>query len=299
MTRTSWVLVLGAGGPLGAAWEAGLVAGRAKRQPALHPDLILGTSAGATIGAQLALGRSPQAVFEGQIQHAKSLDTRSNQPPPRTDKPGSSPQPPFVAELVRLALAGQETPRTLLAQIGHQALHAKAMPEERFKAQLRPLFTTHDAWPATFACVAVNAGTGEVVVWDRSSGVELLDAVAASACPPFVALPITIHGQRFMDGGLRSTTNADLADRSARLLVLAPSAVGEMAGPVRAQIDRETKALFLADDEVRIVMPDQASAEAIGPDPLDGTRGETVAQAGFAQGEGAAEDIVAFLAQFP
>lgn len=73
---------------------------------------------------------------------------------------------------------------------------------------------------------AVDAETGEPVVIDRHSGVELADAVAASCSSGFA---YRIEGHRYIDGGYRShPENADLAAGYARVLVLAPFGANAM-----------------------------------------------------------------------
>lgn len=296
-TMQAWALVLGAGGQLGAAWEASLVAGLAVHG-AVQPDRIVGTSAGAIIGSQLAVGRSPQVLFEGQLQRAKALARASKSVDEIGDGPhaaGDS-QPSYMTELVRMALAGEETSQSLLAQIGQQALTAPALPEAMFKANFNRMFSDADAWPTSFVCVAVNAEDGSLAPWDSSSGVDLVSAVAASSCSPFMALPIAIQGQRFMDGGLRSTTNADLAKGFQRVVVVAPLAAGPMRQPVQAQIARETAIIETVGGKTFVIVPDAIAIEAIGSDSLDASRGKAVAQAGFVQGKAIATEFMTFIA---
>ena len=69
--------------------------------------------------------------------------------------------------------------------------------------------------------VAVDAHTGEPVVFDRHSGVDLLDAVTVNCAGPGVP-PHAIGGSRYIDGGYRSNENADLAAGYGRVLVLSP-----------------------------------------------------------------------------
>jgi len=80
-----------------------------------------------------------------------------------------------------------------------------------------------DAWPTRELMVTgVACDDGEFVVWTRDSGVPLLRAVTASCAVPTVSPPITIGSRRYMDGGMRSGTNADLARGYDRVVVLAP-----------------------------------------------------------------------------
>src|SRR5262249_32647760 len=67
-------------------------------------------------------------------------------------------------------------------------------------------------WPRRRLLVtAVDAGSGEFVVFDRDSGVGVVDAVGASCAVPGVWPPVTINGRRYVDGGVRSAANVDLA----------------------------------------------------------------------------------------
>ena len=79
------------------------------------------------------------------------------------------------------------------------------------------------AWPArALLIVAVDAHTGRHRAFDRDSGVPLVDAVAASCAVPGIWPPVTIGATRWVDGGVRSSDNADLAADHERVLVLAP-----------------------------------------------------------------------------
>src|SRR4029077_19401592 len=81
-------------------------------------------------------------------------------------------------------------------------------------------------WPEQrLVITAVDAESGEPRAFDRDSGGGLIDAVAASCARPLVWPPITIGGRRYIDGGVRSATNADLAAGCDRVVVLAPITV--------------------------------------------------------------------------
>ncbi len=65
-------LVLGGGGPVGVAWESGLVAGLAEQGVQMaEADLFVGTSAGSVVGSQLSLSKAPQELYERQIALAE------------------------------------------------------------------------------------------------------------------------------------------------------------------------------------------------------------------------------------
>ncbi len=197
-THRSRALVLGGGGPVGRAWEMGLIEGFASQGIDLGiADLIVGTSAGAMIGALLAL-------------------KQGFGPPPNVDATASaSPSIPLVA-MVHLITAmaravRSSTPEVVHTEIGKMAMGAQVASEE--ESLSRPVFAplVGQAWPDQFRATTVNVRTGQFQVWDSSLGAPLERAVAASMAVPGIWPPITIHGERYMDGGVRSMLNADLA----------------------------------------------------------------------------------------
>lgn len=122
---------------------------------------------------------------------------------------------------------------------------------------------------------AVDATTGEPAVWDRDSGVPLVSAVAASSAFPGAAPPVAINGRRYMDGALRSGTNADLAAGARTLVVVEPMAHLRPHEP----LDQESAAL----GTVLTIGPDPASARAFGSDLGDPAAWEPAYQAGLRQ----------------
>jgi len=126
------------------------------------------------------------------------------------------------------------------------------------------------------------------VVWDRTSGVALPLAVASSCAVPWVYPPVTINGRRYMDGGVRSTTKADVAAGYDLVLIVAP-----MGAVVSAALQEEVAELQDAGSAVDVVLPDEAALDAIGPNPLDPVRRPAAAAAGLAQAKSTAETISA------
>ncbi len=139
-------------------------------------------------------------------------------------------------------------------------------------------------WPArSVQLVAVDCESGQPRVFDSQSGVSLIDAVAASCAVPGVWPPVTIDGRQYMDGGVRSSDNADLADGAARIVVVSPLGLNSQlpsAMPLREVVAR------LADGgaQVTVLSPDEASAAAIGANPLDPATRRPAAEAGRRQG---------------
>src|SRR5690606_7917892 len=101
------------------------------------------------------------------------------------------------------------TPEEARAILGRFALAQETMPEEAFLAFFADV--AGSAFPEGYACTAVHAETGEFVVWDAAAGIDLQRAVASSCSVPGVFPPITIDGARYIDGGMRSGLNTDVA----------------------------------------------------------------------------------------
>jgi NTE family protein len=166
------------------------------------------------------------------------------------------------------------------ARIGHWALAARTMPEADRRRVFEARLPVSD-WPAKVLKVtAVDARTGEFVVFDSAGDVGLVDAVGASCAVPGVWPPVTIGDRRFVDGGVRSVANADLAAGCERVVIVAPVAqgVGHMISP-----RRQAAGLAAAGARVVLVRPDRAAVHAIGHNVLGLSRRAAAATAGRAQ----------------
>ena len=198
--RRSRALVLGGGGPVGRAWELGLMDGFAGQGIDLGTaDLIIGTSAGAVVGALLALKQGFGAPLKIDAAIAST-------PPPPVRSDGMA---DLAAAMVRAAQSPE--PELIRAEIGKMALDAQTISEEASVSRLMFASFLGQAWPNQFRATTVNARTGQLQVWDASSGAPLERAIAASTAAPCIWPPITINGERYIDGGVRSMLNADLA----------------------------------------------------------------------------------------
>jgi NTE family protein len=260
-------LVLGGGGVTGVAWETGLIAGLAELGIDLAAaDVIIGTSAGSVVGADLASGQDPEALYQAQLE-----------PPP--------PEPPAriswrtAARLVWVMGTSRDPVRARV-RIGHWALASRTMPEADRRKVFEDRLPVSD-WPArALKVTAVDARTGEFVVFDSSGEAGLVDAVGASCAVPGVWPPVTIGNRRFVDGGMRSVANADQAAGYERVVIVAPIAqgLGHMTGP-----GRQAAALAASGSRVVLARPDRAAMRAIGRNVLDLSRRAAAARAGRAQ----------------
>ncbi|MEV0428119.1 patatin-like phospholipase family protein [Micromonospora sp. NPDC050495] len=274
MTRA---LVLGGGGVTGVAWELGLLAGLAERGLDLAgADLVVGTSAGSVVGAQLCSGTPLAELYAAQLR------------PPRGELAARL----GVAVLLRWAWAGARggDPARARARIGAMALAARTPSEASRRAVLESRLPVRD-WPARRLLVtAVDAASGEFVVFDADAGVSLVDAVGASCAVPGVWPPVTIGARRYVDGGVRSSVNADLAAGAAAVLVLAPVTAGFGPGP---RLAAQVAQLRSAGSRVVVVTPDGGSRRAIGRNVLDPARRAGAARAGHAQAAAVAAEVAA------
>ncbi|HEX5480917.1 MAG TPA: patatin-like phospholipase family protein [Dehalococcoidia bacterium] len=286
MTRA---LVLGGGGPVGVAWEIGLAAGLEQGGVRLaDADLIIGTSAGSIVGAMLAFGRPGAELFA--TQHAIERDAT-----PRGTANGAFDLAPLMQQFMKL-YTSDAPPQQLRAEIGRFALDANvAMTEEEWIATFQNSeMIARGEWPErAYACTAVDAETGEFVTWTKDSGVPLDRAIASSCCVPGIFPPITINGRRYIDGGMKSATNADIAAGYERVVVVSvtsgmerrAAAFPAMAERAKKRMDEEMAAITSAGGRTEMIVPDAESAETMGMNLMDFKRRGEIADAGLRQGK--------------
>lgn len=259
-------LVLGGGGLTGVAWEIGLLHGLAEHGVDLtDAGLVVGTSAGSSVAAQILSGTPLERLFEAQL----------------ADTGGEVAARLSGGALIRYVVAGlwPGNPARGRAWLGRRALRARTVPEAERRAVIARRIG--DAgWPATRLLItAVEASSGRERVFSSADGVPLVDAVAASCAVPLVWPPVTIGEVRYIDGGIRSVANVDLAAGCRRVVVLAPAtqSVRRSGHPARQ--------LAALGPDVRgvLVSPDAAARAAIGRNPLDPARRRPAAEAGRTQ----------------
>ena len=143
-------------------------------------------------------------------------------------------------------------------------------------------------WPAGLRVTAVDSRSGELRVFERSSGVPLVRAVAASCTVPAFFPPVVIEGRPHIDGGIASGTHADLAlaRQPERVLVIAPfdGRSPGIGAVMERQRDRELARLRDADREVALIAPSSEAFAAMGPNFMDASRRAAAVEAGVAQG---------------
>jgi NTE family protein len=285
-TRTA--LVLGGGGSAGNAWLIGVIAGLFDGGlDVTGADLIIGTSAGSTAAAQIT-GASPTRLLD---------DILTAVPPTRS---GTQPARPILTrthlERTNAVIAASADAADMRRRMGAE-LETDAMSDEAGNARWRATVATRlprTDWPAQrVAITAVDAGTGEPHVFDRHSGVELVDAVAASCAGGFA---YAIGDERYIDGGYRSNAeNADLAAGYERVLILSPFG-GRTRLPLEWRLDlaHQVDDLRAQGGIVEVINPDAASLEAFGDNMMNPATRPPAARAGHAQGKVVAPELIEF-----
>lgn len=267
----SKALVLGGGGIAGISWEVGLIHGLIREGVDLtDADLIVGTSAGSVVGSLVATGADLEEAIEAQVAAtAKAAEADRLAVP----APDLEPVMDAFAVLFDPSIDPVEGRR----RIGELALAATAVPTEERSQEVfnrLPIRT----WPErALSITGVDAHTGEFIVWDQGSGVPLVKAVAASCAVPGVFPPVTIGDRRYIDGGVRSPVNADLAAGASSVVILEPLAAMWPRERVQAELDA------LGDAHVLALSPDEAALAVFGVNVLDPALWGPAFQAGLAQ----------------
>jgi NTE family protein len=216
------------------------------------------------------------------LDHIVADEPRERNSPPAADA--------FV-QMVAQAIGRHSGAQAILAEIGALALAASGGPTDTMRKIVLGSLRVRE-WPEQRLLIpAVDAGTGELTVFARDSGVSLVDAMCASCALPGVWTPFALSGRHYIDGSTRSSTNADLAAGYDRVLVVAP--VNGIRGIPGASFDeslepvRERGKAFL-------IKPDQVSKQAMGRDVFDMSRRVPAARAGLAQGQSVAGAVKDF-----
>lgn len=172
-------------------------------------DLFVGTSAGARVALDLTSGKALEDIYQRRAGPA-----------------GPPTEPPPAIDWARLRAGVDDAKQVggstaeILRRYGALALTVvtgKGSDRRATVATQLPL----QAWPEQRVLIAaVNAETGERRVFDRDSGIDLVDAVIATTAA-FGSPPLLFDGHHYIDGGYHSSDNADLAIGYDRVLILA------------------------------------------------------------------------------
>jgi NTE family protein len=286
-------LVLGGGGSTGNAWLIGVIAGLFDAGlDVTEADLVIGTSAGSTAAAQIA-GATPTELLAAILAAAPQQRTS-----PVGSDGGRVPIRPAANHMERTSkiIAAAEDGADMRRRMGAAALDMDAASDGSGQTRWRATVAARlpsQRWPQrTVLVTAVDAHTGEPVVFDRHSGVDLVDAVAASCASGFA---YRIGDNRYIDGGYRRNENADLAAGYERVLVLSPFG-GRTRTPLEwgmhlaAQVDE----LRARGSRVETIFPDSNSEHMFGANAMDLSLRPPAARAGYNQGTALAEQLTEF-----
>ncbi len=184
-------------------------------------------------------------------------------------------------------------------RMGAAALETDAASHSSVQTQWRAVVAARlpsQRWPQRPLLIpAVDARTGEPVVFDRQSGVDLVDAVAASSSNGFGIPPYSIGGNRYINGGYRRNENADLAAGYARVLVLSPFS-GRSRHPLDwgMHLTTQVDELRARGSRVETIFPDSNSEHMFGANAMDMSLRPAAARAGYNQGRALAEQLTEF-----
>jgi len=264
-------LVLGGGGLTGIAWMIGLLKGlRDEGVDLTVADTVIGTSAGSVVGAQVCGEEDLDELYAEQLT------------PAAAELGAELGRATLMQMFGLLMLPGSG--RSRRARIGRAA--RKAHPgdaSERLRIigeRLRHPDGSMVDWPERdLRITAVDADDGSFHVFDRNGSVDLLHAIAASCAVPLVWPPVEIDGRHYVDGGMRSPVNADLATECDVVVAIAPLPQSIHKYHSMPEQLRRTGARRTA-----WVSPDRAAVEAIGRNVLDPGKRTGAAAAGRIQG---------------
>ncbi len=283
---TTRALVLSGGGIVGIAWETGLVAGLAEGGVDLsEADLIVGTSAGSIVGSRLALGDKAADLLEEASSEEIDPAEEAVASPASIDMAA-------LAQLGQMMIGAEKMTAEVLRKIGALALQTETVDEERWLAPFEEQIAGR-GWPEQKLLLsAVDAESGEFRTWDRNSGVDLARAVASSCAVPALFPPVTIEGHRYMDGGVRSVNNADLAKGYDVVLVVAfLNMFSQAGGPLGKIVNAELDMLRESGSKVQVEGPDEQAAQAFGLNPMDMNKRVEGGKEGLRQGRELADKL--------
>ena len=292
---TKQALVLGGAGAAGNAWELGLIAGLSDAGVDLTAaDLIIGTSAGSTVAAQITTGTRPAELYAAILAEV---------PPPRAGEAGPArgraPHAlgPSYMEWSSGVIESAEDASDMRRRMGAAAL-ARDDSDGSGQSRWRDIVAGRLPglhWPQQPVLIAaVDADTGVPVVFDRQSGIDLVDAVAASTSNGFGGA-YGIGEKRYINGGYRRSENADLAAGYGRVLVLSPfSGRSRMPGEWGMDLASQVAELRAGGSTVETVFPDAGAGAVFDANALDPSTRLPAARGGYAQGRALAEQLAGF-----
>jgi NTE family protein len=280
-------VALGGGGPVGIAWEIGVLHGLVEAGFDLDDvTTIVGTSAGSVVGAHLANGADlGELVADQQVEaELPGLEASDHTAP-------QAPDMTRVIEIFSLLRGPGPMTEERAREAAQLALNSPTPPESNWVASFERLLGDRDWGSIDLLLTSVNCSTGARTVWTSQDGVPLALVVASSCAVPGMFPPVSIGDSRFTDGGLWSTSNADLlaghgADRA---IFIGPIGAGGRRSPA---LEREQAVLAAEGTELAVVLPGTAFQERIGVNLMDRRLRGVAAEIGVADGQAAASRVL-------
>lgn len=295
-------LVLGAGGTVGQAYQAGVLS-------ALHQELgwdprnadrLVGTSAGSITATLLRLGLPPSDL----VAYVQGEEATSPEGVELAARLGSE-RPMLTPFDPRNVLRPWSLPsRQLLSRVARRpwsfrpaAAAAAMVPAGTVNIELHTqvLGQVADDWPRHLWLCAARRRDGARTVFGRpgSPPSSLPAAVAASCAIPGYFQPVTIDGVEYLDGGVHSSTNADVLRTEELDLVLVVASMSAAGGRARAadgavryaahrRLDREVARLRRDGTTVVRIEPTRRSIGAMGTNAMAPDRASDVVAAAYA-----------------
>ncbi|MHB1518260.1 MAG: patatin-like phospholipase family protein [Acidimicrobiales bacterium] len=296
-------LVLGAGGVVGQAYHAGVLAALHERTgwDPRSADIIVGSSAGSITGSLLRLGMSPADLAAMSLGSALSLEGETLV---RRVLPDSKNLPrleigswfrlwrlPTPALLARVASRPWSIRPEVVAMT---MLPAGTIDLSDRAAPLHEMIGDH--WPDGLWICAVRRSDGVRVVFGRdgSPPAPLASSVLASCAIPAYFAPVTLNGVEYFDGGVHSPTNADVL-RSRPLdtvVVISPMSTSTvphgrpdalLRWTAHRRLEREIRKLEASGSRVVRVEPVASEIASMGLRPMEEARTVRVVEAAYQQ----------------
>ena len=294
LTRMARIgLVLGAGGATGHAFHIGVLAAleEATGWDPRTADIIVGTSAGAIIGALLRGGMSPRDLAARALGETLSPEGERIAAVLGRPEPAPAAEPTGWWSILTTADPSQllrAVRRPWEARVG--ALVAAALPVGRVPTDhlvggIGRLFASEwSARPLWVNTVRIDDGQRVTFGRDGAPPASVADAVAASCAIPGYYRPVEIAGVRYVDGGAYSPSNADLlagegldlvlvsSPMSAGFEVFRPSVDGPRRGFCRLLLRREMTRVRATGTSILALEPGREDRALMGVRALAGER---------------------------
>ena len=291
-------MVLGGGGVLGEAWMMGVLSGieDGAGLDLRECEAFVGTSAGAIVAAHLVAGNAPRRPSTvsteleiGNAAPSRGLALAAVAAARRAGQTALAASATFAPLALGIAAPGGALVRALLLR----GLPRPAVTLSALRAQVERSGARFDG---RLRVTAVDRGSGRRVVFGSPGApvASVAEAVEASCTVPWLFAPVRIGEREYVDGGVWSPTNLDVAPagRDTHVLCLNPTAslatrhtmLTVVRNVARSAVSVEALALRRRGARVRTIAPNAECAAAMGSNFMDEEPRTRVLSAGYRQG---------------